>query len=106
MYVCGVVFLLLRVMDFSYTLQVFDYYVCPETQQFKCWADDTATRTAHLASHDLQKGFPHVHWNYSAVSASYNHTINPEIHKEDISCNTVYIHCVEIYDLSFLNFYK
>ena len=42
-------------MDFSYTLQVFDYYVCPETQQFKCWADDTATRTAHLASHDLQK---------------------------------------------------
>ena len=57
-------------MDFSYTLQVFHYYVCPETQQFKCWADDTATRTAHLASHDLQKGFPHVHWNYSAVSAS------------------------------------
>ena len=83
-------------MGFSYTLQVFDYYVCPETQQFKCWADDTSTRTAHLASHDLQKGFPHVHWNYSAVSASYNHTINPEIH----------IHCVKIYDLPFFNFYK
>ena len=59
----------MHVKDLRISLvQVFDYYVCPETQEFKCWADDAATRTTHLASHDLQKGFPHVHWNYSAVS--------------------------------------
>ena len=49
-------------------LQLFDYYVCPDTQQFKSWTDNTATKMAHVSSDDVNKDFPHVHWNYSAVS--------------------------------------